>query len=200
MDAVAVALNNLAIAMENLANAPPPAAIPPGVPYVPPAPGEGEITYPMPVPLPVPIPEIPPVKVPETNPAFVAWQEEWANVFEEWRNVGDTPDEDQFDPNAWLAAHPMPTMFLGEGGLANSLAFAGEKGPEWVVPTYEPQRSRFLSSAPSEFWENISGGQENREVTVHSHIYLDGKVVAENVAKHIPKNSSLNEAIRRVKR
>lgn len=31
-----------------------------------------------------------------------------------------------------------------DGGLTNGISIAGEKGREWIVPTYEPERSRFL--------------------------------------------------------
>jgi hypothetical protein len=44
---------------------------------------------------------------------------------------------------------------LGAGGLTSGLSIAGERGPEWVVPTYEPERSRFLASVPSEFWWDV---------------------------------------------
>lgn len=33
---------------------------------------------------------------------------------------------------------------FASGGLANELSFVGEKGAEWVIPTYEPEKSRFL--------------------------------------------------------
>ena len=96
------------------------------------------------------------------------------------------------------------------GGLAQSLGFVAERGPEWVVPTYEPERSRFLQNVPAAFWENLSRGQtgtdremppgiQNEEMVVHSHVHLDGREIAESVAKYIPRTSSLHDAIKKVK-
>ena len=42
------------------------------------------------------------------------------------------------------------------GGYANTPSIFGEAGGEWAVPTYEPERSRFLASAPPAFWNNLS--------------------------------------------
>ena len=96
------------------------------------------------------------------------------------------------------------------GGLAQSLGFVAERGPEWVVPTYEPERSRFLQNVPAAFWENLSRGQigTDRETPVgiqeeyppiHTHVYLDTREIAESVAKNIPRVASLHEAIKKVK-
>jgi hypothetical protein len=98
------------------------------------------------------------------------------------------------------------------GGLYNQPTIGGEAGPEWFVPTYEPERTNFLQNAPDSFWSNLSkagtgavsptsagSSGESGEVTIHSHIYLDGKEVAESVAKHIPRNAALSESIRRVR-
>jgi len=88
------------------------------------------------------------------------------------------------------------------GGLTSGPSLAGEAGREWVVPTYEPQRSNFLQNAPPEFWENMRGGGVSQgsggDITVRVPVYLDGKVVADVVAKHIPRSANLSEAIRRV--
>jgi len=91
----------------------------------------------------------------------------------------------------------------GGGGLTNGPTIAGEIGREWNVPTYEPQRSRFLESAPPEFWENLRGGGVVQsggggDITVRVPVYLDGKVLTEVVAKHVPRNANMTEAIRRV--
>lgn len=92
---------------------------------------------------------------------------------------------------------------MGIGGLTSGISVAGEKGQEWIVPTYEPQRSRFLESAPPQFWENLRGAGVVQsggggDITVRVPVYLDGKVVADVVAKHIPRSANLTEAIRRV--
>lgn len=55
-----------------------------------------------------------------------------------------------------------PYMYkLSKGGLTQGTSIAGELGldkPEWVIPTYEPERSNFLASAPPEFWKNLTPG------------------------------------------
>ena len=33
---------------------------------------------------------------------------------------------------------------FASGGLATGLSFAGEKGPEWIIPTYEPEKTKFM--------------------------------------------------------
>lgn len=92
---------------------------------------------------------------------------------------------------------------MGMGGLTDGLSIAGERGAEWIVPTYEPQRSRFLETVPPQFWENLRGagvpqGGGGGDITIRSVVMLDGKVIGESVAKQIPRNANLAEAIRRV--
>jgi hypothetical protein len=90
---------------------------------------------------------------------------------------------------------------FGGGGLMVGPSIGGEMGKEWAVPTYEPQRSNFLSSAPPEFWENLRGGGAGPgDITVHSVVMLDGKVLGESMAKQIPRNGSLISAIQNVPR
>jgi hypothetical protein len=89
------------------------------------------------------------------------------------------------------------------GGLTSGPTISGELGREWNVPTYEPQRSRFLENAPPQFWANLRMGgsaQGGGDVTVRVPVYLDGKVIADVVAKHVPRNDNLNRAIQGVKR
>jgi len=87
------------------------------------------------------------------------------------------------------------------GGLTYGPSMAGERGQEWVVPTYEPQRSRFLENVPPQFWENLHGGGVSQggggDITVRVPVYLDGKVVADVVAKHVQRNANLADAIKR---
>jgi hypothetical protein len=97
---------------------------------------------------------------------------------------------------------PIQTPY-GMGGLALSPSTFGESGPEWAVPAYEPERSRFLKSAPDSFWENLGGGTSKGEgvpieITLHSVTNLDGKVLAENTTKQILRSGPLNEAIQAV--
>lgn len=77
-------------------------------------------------------------------------------------------------------------------------------GKEWAVPTYEPQRSRFLESAPPQFWENLRGGGVVQpgggggDLTVKAYFILNEKIVGEAVTRQIPRNANLAEAIRKV--
>jgi hypothetical protein len=109
----------------------------------------------------------------------------------------------------WKSAFSQFGYFGQDGGLMTSPTIGGEAGPEWFVPTYEPERSKFLRDAPDSFWENLSqqGGDAGRlnggssgEMTFHLVTVLDGKVVAESVAKHIPRSAELSEAIKGVAR
>jgi hypothetical protein len=94
----------------------------------------------------------------------------------------------------------------GKGGLTSGLSIAGEIGPEWVVPTYEPERSRFLNTAPPAFWSNmgVSGGGEPEAIAralaaqirplvaalassgaggeLHIHLNVDGRELANVMA------------------
>jgi hypothetical protein len=89
----------------------------------------------------------------------------------------------------------------GSGGYSDRPAIFGERGGEWAVPTYEPQRKNFLKSAPKSFWDNLglNGGSNGPggEVTVHSHIYLDGKEIQTCVSKGFKTNSDLIQSARR---
>ena len=91
------------------------------------------------------------------------------------------------------------------GGLTRGASIAGESGPEWVVPTYEPSRSNFLRGAPQSFWENLNsansangGSNGGEEIVIHNHLYVDGKEISDTVARYIPRNSNLTNAIRKV--
>lgn len=92
------------------------------------------------------------------------------------------------------------------GGLTQGLSFAGEIGPEWVVPTYEPQRSRFLKdvgSDPETLGKAIakhlrsSNGGSTGEAIIHNHIYIDGKEIQYVVSKGMRTNPDLIQSTRR---
>jgi len=81
-----------------------------------------------------------------------------------------------------------------KGGLTSGTSIAGELGPEWVVPTYEPERSKFLSDVgadPDKIAAGVArmlgqggpgaGGDSNITVIVQ----LDGNQVARATAKQI---------------
>ena len=87
--------------------------------------------------------------------------------------------------------------YFATGGLTSGRSMAGESGPEWIVPTYEPERSNFLRSVPQQFWENLGGGGSGGDITVRVPVYIDGRQITEVVAKHIPNNQNITDAIKR---
>ena len=96
---------------------------------------------------------------------------------------------------------PAPTYVYGAGGLTSGIGIAGEKGPEWVVPTYEPQRSSFLNSAPDDFWENLSSGMSGGSGgDIHLTIEMDGKAIAQVVAKRGPNDAEYTGSIEKIVR
>jgi len=109
-----------------------------------------------------------------------------------------------WDLEQWTRDMQDPSLRRQHGGLTDGLSFAGEAGPEWVVPTYEPERSSFLRDVgadPSEIGKSVAshlmgldvGGKE-----IHVHLEIDGKQIARAVAKQIPRDRELNQAIKNV--
>jgi hypothetical protein len=101
-----------------------------------------------------------------------------------------------------------PTRQIGsvyaDGGLTSGPSIAGEAGPEWIVPTYEPQKSKFLKSVgldPNTLGAAIASkiGNTGGEVTVHTHVYLDGVEIQDCVAKGMTTNQNLIGATRRIR-
>jgi hypothetical protein len=93
-----------------------------------------------------------------------------------------------------------PGVVFGSGGYSDRPSIFGEKGGEWAVPTYEPQRSSFLKKAPKAFWNNLgSDGGSNGESTIHNHnhIYIDSKEIQYVVAKGMKSNPDLIASTRR---
>jgi len=91
----------------------------------------------------------------------------------------------------------------GAGGLTSGPTITGEIGREWNVPTYEPQRSRFLESAPPQFWENLRGGGVVQSGgggpdTLNINLILDGKVLARSQVKNLKSDGALADATRRM--
>jgi len=134
------------------------------------------------------------------NPEYTAWRDALDDLNQNYTAV---------EMRDFLTNNPSPSMFLGAGGLAMGLSLAGERGPEWVVPTYEPERRNFLQGAPQAFWDNLSTGQGGGggaeggggdEAPIPIQLILDGRVVAETVARQIPRVGSLQDAIKRVPR
>jgi len=100
---------------------------------------------------------------------------------------------------------------FSEGGLTQGLSYAGESGSEWVVPTYEPQRSSFLRDVgadPDEIGKSVakylmpmsqtsrSEGQE-----IHVHLEIDGQEIRNPVIIGLQgRDTELIEAARGVNR
>jgi hypothetical protein len=105
---------------------------------------------------------------------------------------------------AVLTGQDMPAH--ASGGLTRGRTITGEIGPEWNVPTYEPQRSSFLRTvgadpatlgkAIAQYIQSSDGGSGG-EVTVHSHVYLDGKEIQNSVSKGFRTNGDLIQSVRK---
>jgi hypothetical protein len=87
------------------------------------------------------------------------------------------------------------------GGLSSGPSIFGEKGPEWAVPTYEPERSSFLRDVgadPETIGKAIAsqlqgiGGGETMVV-----VQIDSDVLARSLARIIPRNGDLRASLRR---
>ena len=110
---------------------------------------------------------------------------------------------------------PHPIKLYAKGGLTDpfGINIAGEKGREWIVPTYEPERSDFLNNAPDNFWDNLSGGYDISSMSqaspIHNNfesesnskivIQIGDKVIAELLVSELKKgNRDLIQEIRRI--
>lgn len=94
------------------------------------------------------------------------------------------------------------------GGLTSGLSLAGEIGAEWVVPTYEPQRSSFLKdvgvdseaigqSIARTLMNESSGGSANGK-DIHVHLYIDKKEITGAVIQGI--KSGDDDLIKNIKK
>ncbi len=96
-------------------------------------------------------------------------------------------------------AHPN----YAKGGLTSGLSYAGEAGPEWVVPTYEPQRSSFLHDVgadPEAIGAAIAkriSGMGGGEITIIVPVVMDGEKIASVVAKKVRTNRDLRESMKK---
>ena len=102
-----------------------------------------------------------------------------------------------------------------KGGLFSTPTIGGEAGPEWFVPTYEPERSQFLRDIglePSKvgraiakaLMENLygEGGGGGGEVSkpVHIHLHLDNREIARAVANVLDTDDVVAYKIRNLMR
>jgi hypothetical protein len=89
------------------------------------------------------------------------------------------------------------------GGLVTGLGFVGEKGPEWVVPTYEPERSSFLGNLglnPEALGHAIAQniGTNDSNQTVEVNVYIDGQPIRDAVTTGLRgRDTELIQAVRR---
>ena len=92
----------------------------------------------------------------------------------------------------------------GSGSLTSGLTIAGEMGREWVVPTYEPQRSSFLKDVGADpetigktiakYLVNSNGGSNGGPI--HVSVNIDGREIGSVVAKQMKINPDLQQSVR----
>jgi len=90
----------------------------------------------------------------------------------------------------WLTGRPEFTLY-SRGGLTSGMSLAGEYGPEWVIPTYEPQRSKFLSDVgvdPETIGRSIAGHLAPLLTGNEIHISVDGREIAHVVDRQLAIN------------
>lgn len=136
-----------------------------------------------------------------TDPVYAqnAW---WANEMNHytklsmgWKNM--TTGSIQQNP---------PTR--GYGGLMVGPTIGGEMGPEWAVPTYEPQRSNFLRDVGADpvvigntiadrLAGSLAGMISSGDGEVHVHLHLNEREIQTVVAKGMKTNNDLRESTRR---
>ena len=107
------------------------------------------------------------------------------------------------DSTQWYSSYtdppaPMEWVVAGSGTLTSGLTMAGEIGPEWVVPTYEPQRSKFLNDVganpdviASAVMSKIGGGGGDMVLEI------DGKIMGKIMADELTKNPGFIVKMRR---
>jgi hypothetical protein len=91
-----------------------------------------------------------------------------------------------------------------KGGLATGLSTVGEKGAEWVVPTYEPERSNFLQSVGVDseaigraIAQAMMEGQTSGGSVI---INVDGRAFAEIMMDQLDSNGRLVTKIGKIRR
>jgi hypothetical protein len=142
-------------------------------------------------------------------------------------SLGTLQGQDLINYNGWIASFlrknpswyysraykayslgiPMEDLtFYAGGGLTKGTSIAGEKGREWIVPTYEPQRSNFLKDVGvdaevlgktiAKYILSANGGSNGGDIQVS--VQIDGKEIGAAVARQVPRNSDLRESIKKV--
>lgn len=91
----------------------------------------------------------------------------------------------------------------GYAKVIQGIGLAGEAGPEWIVPTYEPERTKFLSDVGADpnviatrvaniigpmigkVLSQMSGVENSGGGSTNVHVYIDGKEVSNAVVSRI---------------
>jgi tape measure domain-containing protein len=157
----------------------------------------------------------------QINPAAIAADiktdiEELAGVAE-WQNKWTQVGVNQYTSGMqtgvkyyWI--HPdFPDMMFDDkrayatGGLTSGRSLAGEAGPEWIVPTYEPERSRFLKDVgadPEAIGKAIASrlapllsGSGQAQIIVP--VIIDGREIARIVAEQAARSGEMVNALKR---
>ncbi|MGA2462778.1 MAG: hypothetical protein ABSH06_00300 [Thermodesulfobacteriota bacterium] len=119
-----------------------------------------------------------------------------------------------YDPNSTDLSLAIPTALeelagwvtWGKGGLARGPSIFGERGPEWAVPTYEPERSSFLRDVGADpetigmaIAKYLNGEGDGQEIHIHTHFYIDGQEISESVANGLRRGDyNLVKYVRKV--
>ena len=75
--------------------------------------------------------------------------------------------------------------------MTNGTGLMAEVAPEAIMPLKRGRDGKLGVAV-------VDGGGGNQEITIVVPVSIDGNVLAETTAKYIPRNSNLNDAIRRV--
>lgn len=108
----------------------------------------------------------------------------------------------------YMAKNNLSNMAIkrAEGGFigGHGIYEVGEKGGEWAMPTYEPERSAFLESTGMAdqireiIQEEGGGGAAGEPIVIENNLYIDGKYVGTIVGEQARKgNAAMLQPLRR---
>jgi hypothetical protein len=100
-----------------------------------------------------------------------------------------------------------PFPLYASGGYADTPSIFGETGGEYAVPTYEPQRSKFLKTVGADpetlgtaigrYLQSSNGGTSSSDSVIDNHIYIDGKEICRVVTKGMKTDLDLINTTRK---
>ena len=133
------------------------------------------------------------------NYSNTRWRAMYPGQTTQWFTGSNAPG----DPATWVIYGPQNY----EGGLATQLGTVAEIGPEWVVPTYEPYKSKFLQDVGADPYligqtiarqlvPLLSGGSSGGEI--HVHVHMDGREIGSVVAEQLGTHDGLISGVRRI--